>query len=86
MQFVFSEVKNGECILVPGSIVVMERLEKICSLPKYMNDHLDWIGRTFVGDEGFVRRICVLFSPLLTIPQLRILSTVSYTCRAHRED
>jgi hypothetical protein len=70
MQFVFSEVKHGECILIPGSIVVMERLEKTGSLPKYMTDHLKWIGSTFVRDEGFVRRICALFTSLLTIPQL----------------
>jgi hypothetical protein len=86
MQFVFSEVKHGECILIPGSIVVMERLEKTGSLPKYVNDHLNWIGSTFAGDGGFVRRICALFTSLLTIPQLSILSRVSYTCRTHRED
>jgi hypothetical protein len=70
MQFEFSEVKRGECILIPGSIVVMERLEKTRNLPKYMNDHLNWIGSTFAGDEGFVRSISALFTLLLTIPQL----------------
>jgi hypothetical protein len=70
MQIVFSEVKHGECILIPGNIVVMERMEKIRDLPKYMTDHLDWIGSTFAGDEGFVRPICALFASLLTIPQL----------------
>jgi hypothetical protein len=86
MQFVFSEVKHGECILIPGNIVVMERMEKTRNLPKYMTDHLDWIGSTFAGDEGFVRRICALFASLLTFPQLSILSRDSYTCPPHRED
>jgi hypothetical protein len=86
MQFEFSEVKRDECILIPGSIVVMERMEETGSLPKYMTDHLKWIGSTFAGDKGFVRRICALFSSLLTISQLSILSKVSYTCPPHRED
>src|SRR6266566_4858257 len=88
MEFVFSEVKQGECILIPGSVVVMERLKKTGSLPKYMNDHLNWIGSTFVGDERFVRRICAPFSSLqfLTIPQLSIPSRLSYTCPPHCED
>jgi hypothetical protein len=85
MKIVFSEVKHGECILIPGSVVVMERLEKTAGLSEYMDDHVKWIGSTF-ADEGFVRRICALFASLLTIPQLSILSSVSYTCRAHRED
>jgi hypothetical protein len=68
MQFEFSEVKRGECILIPGSIVVMERMEKTGSLPKYMTNHLDWIGSTFA--KGFVCRICALLTSLLTIPQL----------------
>jgi len=28
MGFVFSEVEDGECILIPGNVVVMERLER----------------------------------------------------------
>ena len=75
MQIVFSEVKHGECILIPGNIVVMERIEETRNLPKYMTENLDWIGSTFAGDEGFVRP-CALFTLLLTIPQLFILSTV----------
>jgi hypothetical protein len=70
MKFKFSEVKRGECILVPGSIVVKERMEKTASLPKYMNDHFKWIGSTFAddaGDGGFVRCICALFTLLLTM-------------------
>jgi hypothetical protein len=86
MQFVFSEVKHGECILIPGSIVVMERMEKTGSLPKYMTNHVDWIRSTFAGDEGSVCRNSALFPSLLTIPQLSLLSRVSYTCRAHSED
>ena len=81
VKFEFSEVKRGECVLIPGSIVVMERMEKTGSLPKYMSDHLNWIGGTFAsvsaifsttyaGDQGFVRRICALFTSFLTIPQL----------------
>jgi hypothetical protein len=70
MEFAFSEVKQGECILIPGSVVVMERMKKTARLPKYMDNHLNWIGSTFAGDEGFVRRICALFSSFLTIPQL----------------
>ena len=62
----------------------MERLEKTASLLKYMNDHFNWIGRTFAG--RLVPRIRALFASLRTIPQLSILSTVSYTCRAHRKD
>jgi hypothetical protein len=100
MQFVFSEIKHGECILVPGTIVVMERMEQTGSLPEYMHDHLDWIGSTFArrhrlsmgslftdsDDQGFVRRICALSTSLLTILQLCLPSRVSYTYRAHRED
>jgi hypothetical protein len=86
MQFEFSEVKRDECILIPGSIVVMERMEETGNLPKYMDDHLNWIGSTFVGDKWFVRRICALFASLLNIPQLYILSKGSYTCPPHRED
>jgi hypothetical protein len=63
----------------------MERIEETRNLPKYMTDNLDWIGSTFAGDEGFVRP-CALFTLLLTIPQLSILSRVSYTCPPHRED
>jgi hypothetical protein len=66
----FSDVKRGECILIPGNIVVMERMEKAGHLLKYMTDHLDWIGRTFITKEGFVCRICTLFTSFLTIPQL----------------
>jgi hypothetical protein len=86
MQFVFPEVKPGDCILIPGRIVVTERLEETGDLPEYMNDHLSWIVSTFASVKGFVRRICALFSSLLTIPQLSILSTVCYTCCAHLED
>jgi hypothetical protein len=86
MQFEFSKVEDGECILIPGNIVVMERMKETGSLPKYMNDHLKWIGSTYAGDKGFVRRICTLFSSLPTIPQLWILSKGSYTCPPHRED
>jgi hypothetical protein len=86
MQFEFTEVKHYECILIPGSIVVMERMEETGSLPKYMDDHLNWIGSTFAGDKRFVRRICALFSFLPTIPQLSILSKQSYTRPPHRED
>jgi hypothetical protein len=53
MQIVFSEVKHGECILIPGNIVVMERIEETRNLPKYMTENLDWIGSTFAGDEGY---------------------------------
>jgi hypothetical protein len=70
MQFVFSEVKRGEYILIPGTIVVMELMEKTASLPKYMTDNFNWIRSTFAGDEGFFRHICALFTSLLTIPQL----------------
>ena len=69
MQFEFSEIQHGECILIPGSIVVMERINKTGNLPKYMDNHLNWIGSTFVP-EGFVRHICALFTSLLTVPQL----------------
>jgi hypothetical protein len=70
MGFVFSEVEDGECILIPGNVVVMERLERTSNLPKYMKDHVNWIESTFTGHdkERSVRRICALFSSLLTIP------------------
>jgi hypothetical protein len=50
-----------------------------------MEAYANWIETTY-NQKGSVRRICALFASLLTIPQLSILSTVSYTCRAHRED
>jgi len=49
--FVFSEVEDGECILIPGSVVVMEYAEKISHLPKYMKDHVNWIESTFTGHD-----------------------------------
>jgi hypothetical protein len=49
--FVFSEVEDGECILIPGSVVVMEYAEKISHLPKYMEDHASWIESTFTGRD-----------------------------------
>jgi hypothetical protein len=70
MQFEFSEVKRGECILIPGKFVVKEGMKKTGSPSKYMNDNLNWIGSTFTGDNVFVHRIRALFSSLLTIPQL----------------
>jgi len=69
MQFKFSEAKQGECILIPGNVVVMEGMEKTGGLSKYMNDNLNWIRSTFTGEDGFVYRIRALFSSLLTIPQ-----------------
>jgi hypothetical protein len=54
------------------------------SLSKYMEEHIDWIESKFT--ERSVRRIVALFSSLLTIPQLSILSRVSYACHAHRKD
>ena len=69
MKIEFSEVKRGDCILIPGSIVVMERMKKTRSLPKYMTYQINRIGDTFAGVEGFVRRICTLFTSFLTIPQ-----------------
>jgi hypothetical protein len=79
MEVVFSEVEEGECILIPGSVVVMERLKRTSFLPKYMKDHVNWIESTFTGRDkkGSVRRICALFFSLLTIPQISILSRVS---------
>ncbi|KAN0120919.1 hypothetical protein V8E52_004188, partial [Russula decolorans] len=50
-EVVFSKVEEGECILIPGSVVVMERLEKTSSLSKYMEDHVNWIRRTFSGRD-----------------------------------
>ncbi|KAN0102362.1 hypothetical protein V8E52_012022 [Russula decolorans] len=51
MEVVFSEVEEGECILIPGSVVVMERLERTSFLPKYMKDHVNWIESTFTGRD-----------------------------------
>jgi hypothetical protein len=68
MQFEFSDVKHGECILIPGNFVVKERIKKTGGLSKYMSKHYDWIKSTFTGDNGSVHRICALFSSVLTIP------------------
>ena len=65
----------------------MERVEKTGNLSKYMEDHVDWIESTFGRDnEGSVRRIFEVFFSLLIIPQVSILSGISYTCHGHRED
>jgi hypothetical protein len=47
MEFVFSEVKSGECILIPGDVVVMEDLEEMGILPQYMDSHIEWIKNAF---------------------------------------
>jgi hypothetical protein len=52
-EFVFPKVDEGECILIPGSVVVIERLEKTTALPKYMEDHVNWIESKFTGHEGY---------------------------------
>ena len=49
MQFEFAQVRHGECILVPGKVVVIERLEQTGHLPKYMIDNYEWIAKTFAG-------------------------------------
>jgi hypothetical protein len=90
----FSEVKygagswrmrhkpSGKCVSYPVEMVVhVLRETDSLSLPKYMNNHLNWIRNTFAG--WFVCHICALFT---LIPQPCILSTVSYTCCAHCED
>ena len=49
MQFVFSEVKRGECILIPGTIVVMERMKKDRqSPPKYMAERSSELDRKYI--------------------------------------
>jgi hypothetical protein len=67
MQFEFSDIKQGECILIPGDDVELERLVETVGLPGYMDGHLSWIRKTYAGQ--FVCRICALFTSLLTIPQ-----------------
>jgi hypothetical protein len=46
---VFSQVRSGECILIPGNVVVIERVVQTGHLTKYMTDNYEWIAKAFAG-------------------------------------
>ncbi|KAN0120920.1 hypothetical protein V8E52_004189 [Russula decolorans] len=58
--FEFSELEEGDCILIPGSVVVVERLEMTISLSKYMEEHIDWIESKFTESYQFSRESLML--------------------------
>jgi len=47
LEFNFSEVRGRECILIPGTFIVKERLEELGGLMEYMNNHHRWIEKEF---------------------------------------
>ena len=61
MEYKFAEVHGRESILIPGTSIIKEYLEKQGVLMEYMTKNHKWIARQFAKTLVFSNRILLIF-------------------------